>query len=147
MQRRQLLIGALALASVSHASAAGSKLHVTVVIRPHASVAVLHCAESLVVTQADVQRGWVASASPMLLAVRANHADGVAVELGLGLDSVVSAQVLGSALSATVGREGGRLLLPSSPGEQRLELDFRFGLGPLARPGRFAWPVRLSVAG
>ncbi len=145
MHRRQLLAGCALSLWGAAAGAVTASLGVRAVVRRHSSVNVVDCAEGLVLSEEDIRRGWVRSTAPMTLAVRANHSDGIGLELLPMFEEIVCAEVSGPGVTWTGSPGGGRLQLPTAPGERRIPLDFRFALGPQARPGLHRWPVRISV--
>ncbi len=127
------------------AGAATASLNVRAVVRHRASVAVVDCADSLVLTEEDIRQGWVRSPGPMTVVVRANHSDGIGLELLPVLEEIACAEVSGPGVTWMGGPGVGRVQLPTAPGEQRIPLHFRFALGSDVRPGPHRWPVQISV--
>ena len=92
--------------------------------------------ESLVLTTADIARGFVDAPPGLRVEVRSNSPEGVLV-------SFVAESELVSAV------QGGPLRLPGAPRAffvQVLTPSYRLMLSPAAQPGVYAWPVRVSVS-
>ena len=91
--------------------------------------------DSLVLTQADIARGFVDLPPGMSVEVRSNSPEGVLVSF------LAESELVRGVLGEPV-----RL-----PGSQRgfsvhvLRPTYRLMLSPAARPGVYAWPARISV--
>jgi hypothetical protein len=92
--------------------------------------------ENLVLTPDDIARGHVDAPPGLRVEVRSNSPQGVVVGF-IAESELVS------------GVQGGPLHLPGAPrgvSVQVLQPAYRFTLSPAARPGVYAWPVRVSVS-
>ena len=125
-----------------------SKLQVSVTILKHASLQVMAQPTSVLVTEADIARGYVDVPSPAQVAVQSNTQGGYVLMFesqgeflrqtlvkGLGTDVQLSASG-GGVTQRGAGRGMSKTLL---------DLGFRFVLSESARQGVYAWPMRLSV--
>lgn len=130
------------------ASSGENKLQVSATILKHASLQVMAQPSSVVVTAADIARGYVDVSSPAQVAVQSNTQGGYVLMFesqgeflrqtlvkGLGTDVQLSASG-GGVAQRGAGRGMSKTLL---------DLGFRFILSESARQGVYAWPMRLSV--
>lgn len=100
----------------------------------------------LLLSAADLRRGFVDVPQPASLVVNSNSATGFALEV-IALNPMISTIVVdGLDAPQVLGAEGGTLVQRwSGPQSRRLTLRFRMMLAPGAAPGRYPWPVRLNV--
>lgn len=130
------------------ANAGEGKLQVSATILKHASLQVMTQPATVVVTAADIARGYVDVPSPAQVAVQSNTQGGYMLMFesqgeflrqtlvkGLGTDVQLSASG-GGVAQRGAGRGMSKTLL---------DLGFRFVLSDSARQGVYAWPMRLSV--
>jgi hypothetical protein len=144
-----LALGLLCLPATSQA-AGEIKVTVTATIAKHASLQVLAEPASLVITAADLARGYVDVPGASQVAIQSNTSDGYLLEFASQGDFMRQILVHGlrsgvvqlSPDGGVVAQSGG-----ASAGitKTTLTLGFRFLLSPSARQGAYAWPVRLSV--
>lgn len=143
------LSAVLALCSTANAQSAEAKLAVTATVMKHASLKVLAQPSSVVITAADIARGYVDVPASAQVSIQSNSREGYMLMFasegeflhqtlvrGLGNDVQLSAGGGGVARS-TDGR---------GMAKATLDLGFRFLLSASAQQGTYAWPVRLSVA-
>ena len=137
------------LCSTAHAQLHGSRLVVTATVLKHASLKVLAQPTSVVITAADIARGYVDVPIAAQVSIQSNSQEGYmlmfasegeflhqTVVRGLGNDIQLSAGG-GGVVRKAVGR---------GMAQATLDLGFRFLLSGSARQGIYAWPIRLSVA-
>ena len=140
---------AMVLGNAAGAQSVESKLTVTANVLKHASLKVLAQPTSVVITAADIARGYVDVAAPAQVSIQSNSREGYMLMFaseseflhqtlvrGLGNDVQLSAGGGGVARSAD-GRGMARITL---------DLGFRFLLSASARQGVHAWPLRMTVA-
>lgn len=131
------------------AAEASSALAVTANVAKRATLQVFSQPSSVLVTEADLARGYVEVPTPVQVAVRSNSPAGymlvLAAQAGFvreilmsGLDSDVQVSAQGGLIPQ---RSGGRGVL-----RKTLELKFRFVLAKDAQRGEHPWPMQLSVA-
>lgn len=143
-----IALSLLGVPSVAVASTGEGKLQVSATILRHASLQVMAQPASVVVTAADIARGYVDVPSPSQVAVQSNTQGGYTLMFesqgeflrqilvkGLGTDVQLSASG-GGVAQRGAGRGMSKTLL---------DLGFRFVLSDSARQGVYAWPMRLSV--
>jgi len=141
----------LGLAAIPMAAAAGSgemKLAVGATILKHASLKVLTQPASVVVTAADIARGYVDVPAPAQVAIQSNTLEGYALEFANQGDFMRQIMVRGLGNDLQLSPNGGTVTKRSNgAGMTRtvLELAFRFVLSESAQQGTYAWPMRLSV--
>lgn len=130
------------------ATAGDVKLTVSATVLKHASLNVLAQPSSVVVTEADISRGYVDVAAPAQVAIKSNTAGGYLLEFASQGDFMRQILVRGLANDVQLSPSGGAVMQPSSgSGVTRttLVLGFRFLLAESAHAGTYSWPMRLSV--
>lgn len=139
-----------ALLAGSTALAAGSdQLAVSATVARHASMQVLAQPAFLQLTPVDIGRGYVDLPGSSQVAIRSNSPEGYLVMLSSEADFVTSTVLRGLSTDVQWGAAGGAVAQRATgPGMSRqlLALSYRFMLSPTARPGTYAWPVRLAVS-
>ncbi len=152
------LIAALSLAStegadVAHAteSTGTSRARVTVTARvlAHTSIKFLYQAPELVVTNADISRGYVEIHDASRIELKNNNPDGyMLVFEGTNgqVNLVKEIQVQGLGREVQIDQYGGWIVLPNEGlAPVTKELSYRFVLSEKAQPGSYMWPLTLSV--
>lgn len=143
------LLTALALAAVNPVAAlAGNqlRLQVSATVLKRATLATLAQPSSILVTAADIARGYVDVPGPAQVAVRNNSADGYLLMVSSRGDFVRQLHVRGLGAEVQMGAAGGFIRQPGGPVATKvLDLGFRFELSDTAQPGVYAWPVQLAV--
>ncbi len=139
------LLGTPLVASISSDEA---KLTVTATILKRASLQVLAQPASVVVTAADIARGYVDVPSPLQIMVQNNSRDGYMLTFESQADFMRQTLVRGMGNDVQLEATGGSIAQAASGrGMQKttLDLGFRFIFAESARQGVYAWPMRLSV--
>lgn len=154
------LAAALSLAAASGGHAGGppssrpfagspsARVRVSAAVLPRTKVAVHGQPPALVVTPADVRRGYVEVARASRIEMASNDPRGyllVFEPLGGPESPVRGAIVDGLDRQVQVGPGGGWVPRPPVRGVVSAELSFRFVLAEDARPGRYPWPLALSA--
>lgn len=128
------------------AAGATAKINLSMTVLKHARLTVLAQPSAVVVTAADISRGYVDVSAPAQVAVRANSS-GYILEIGSHGDFMRQIVVRGLGTDVQLSPAGG--LVPQNSGgsvtNATLALGFRFILSEAARQGTYAWPVHLSV--
>jgi hypothetical protein len=125
-----------------------AKMTVSATVLKHASLKVLAQPASVVVTAADIARGYVDVPAPAQVAIRSNSARGYMLEFAAEAGFSRQIEVRGLNSPVQLGPAGGAVMQPhTGPGITRttLELGFRFILADTARAGTYPWPMHLSV--
>ncbi len=150
-QRALLSALSVSLLGASLVAAAGSnegKLSVTATVLKHASLKVLAQPASVVVTAADIARGYVDVPSPAQVAIQSNSPGGYMLVFASQGDFVRQTLVRGLGNDVQLGAAGGGVAQGSTGrgmNKTTLDLGFRFVLSESARQGVYAWPMHLSV--
>lgn len=142
------MCGALMLGMPATATAGDVKLTVSATIAKHASLNVLAQPSSVVVTQADIARGYVDVAAPAQVAIKSNTPGGYLLEFASQGDFMRQIVVRGLANEVQMSPSGGFVMQASAgSGVTRTTFDlrFRFVLAEAALPGTYSWPMHLSV--
>jgi len=145
-QRRLIAVAAagLSLLAAPAAQAGGSHvIQVEAKVLRKASISALRTPAYLVVTQADVARGYVEVGEPIEVDVSTNNPGGVMLGLQSKDPTVQSAELLSEA-----GATSEPLLVHKAGvglSTQTVRLRARLRLGPDASPGRLAWPLAVFI--
>ena len=150
----QLAVGtALSLgllgAPLTAAASGEAKLTVTATVLKHASLKVLAQPANLVITAADLARGYVDVPASSQLAIHSNVAAGYLLDFrNLGGEFMRQIFVRGLNGDVQLSPAGG-LVQQGSNGagvtRTTLALGYRFMLSSAAQAGTYAWPMQLSV--
>jgi hypothetical protein len=135
--------------SVFPPDCAAAQLTVSATVLKHASLKVLGQPAAVVVTEADIARGYVDVAAPAQIAIKCNSSRGYMLEFANEGDFMRQILVRGLSRDVQLSPAGGAVMQPyTGHGLTRttLELGFRFVLSESARPGTYAWPLQLSVS-
>lgn len=101
---------------------------------------------ALVLTDADVARGFIDVPAPTVITLRNNSEDGFLFRFGLDANVASSARVTGLTQPVHFGQEGAMLAQPGRfRTEKRLELRWRLQLAQGITPGQHPWPVQIQV--
>lgn len=144
------LSGLLMAAGMKAASAETGEMKVTVsaTIQKHASLKVLTQPASVVVTAADIARGYVDVPAPASVQVRSNTLDGYLLMFENQGEFMRQTLVKGLANDLQIGLAGGGVaqnMAGRGMRQAQLDLGFRFVLAASAQQGIYPWPLRLSV--
>lgn len=151
MLMRAVLIAALTLSATAMSSeaVAGSvtlgKIQVSAVVLAYARLNVLKQQHELMITNADVRRGYVQAESASIIEVRSNTPKGIiltfeATDLPFKETSV---NIQGRDINLLP--MGGMVNLPGI-GKSIVPISYRFVLAQGTQPGTYAWPFSLSVS-
>lgn len=142
-----LATGNAAADSAAGVSSAQANLRVTVVVPRYATMRVA-TPRSIVVSEADVERGYVELAAPVEVMVQSNVVEGYTLAFDRAGEHVQRAHVQGIAGELVVG-EGVALATRPAAGRGMwrdvLQLHFRFDLAPATRAGQHPWPLEISM--
>ena len=150
---RSAFLGAALGAMLAPAGAAAGdgselKLVVTATVLKRASLKVLAQPSSVVVTAADIARGYVDVPMPAEVAISSNTSQGYVLEFASQGDFMRQILVRGLATDVQLSPAGGTVMQNTTGAgvvRTTLSLGFRFFLSDSARQGTYAWPMRLSV--
>ena len=139
--------GALVPCAASSAPAEDKGLAVSATVAKRASLKVLAQPGSVLVTEADLARGYIEVLSPVHVAVESNSTAGYLLVFESQGDLVNGTLVSGLGNDIQLGSNG---VVPRPPpgvgaGRTTHTLVFRFTLAASAPVGRHAWPVHISV--
>jgi hypothetical protein len=100
----------------------------------------------LAVSAEDLERGYVDVGEPTALLIHSNSATGFALEVTPLAPLAAAMIVRGCDADARLGADGGTIVQRwQNRNSMRLSLHFRLVLAPGLAPGRYPWPIRLSV--
>lgn len=100
----------------------------------------------VVVTAADLRRGFVDVDPPVALVIRSNSPTGYALDLDTITPLFSSLLVRGLESEQSLGPDGGTIVQRwQNAHTAHLTLQFRFLLAPGITVGRYGWPMQLRV--
>lgn len=140
-------VGLLMAPAGAAAGGSESKLTVTATVLKHASLKVLAQPSSIVITAADIARGYVDVPKPAQIAIKNNSAGYMLVFAGYG-EFVRQVRVRGLGNEVQMGADGGTVSQANTGGGMNstvLDLGFRFELSASAQQGVYPWPMQMSV--
>lgn len=130
------------------ANGSEAKLSVTATILKRASLKVLDQPSAVVITAADIAKGYVDVPASAQVAIQSNSSDGYMLEFASQGDFLRQILVRGLANDVQLSPAGGAITQrPTGSGVTKatLALGFRFVLSESAQQGTYSWPMRLSV--
>jgi hypothetical protein len=149
VQRRLRLLAWLTLAgSFGGLGAADSRttLPVTVTVLPVARLELAAAPAPVLISAADLARGFVDAPRPLRLRVYSNSRAGFTLDFATLSPWFTAAALAGLDGEATLGPEGGSVAQRWQGQQTRaLELRVRFRLADGLQPGLYAWPLQLSA--
>lgn len=130
------------------AGSSGPKVAVSATVVARTSVQVLSQVQELVITNADIKRGYVEVPAGSRINVKTNNRAGclLAFEVMNGTNGIfenVFVRVGGQEVQLSSG--GGWVRQAYSHGTVTQDLSYRFALSKDARPGTYNWPLMISV--
>jgi hypothetical protein len=148
MRRRIVQSLPLAACLVAGSTQSGVLMPVSATVAPQAAVSVSAPA-ALVISAADLARGYVEVAEPSQLRVVSNFAQGVALDVRAPRGLFAAMTVRGVDLEAVLPGEGGTIAFrwpAAQPVTHALSVALRFRLVPApgVQPGTYAWPIQLQ---
>jgi hypothetical protein len=127
------------------AADSGTLLQVTATVSPVARLEAVAQAP-LLITRADLARGFVDTPHPLHLRVYSNSRAGFVLEVAAQSRWFTAVAIEGLDAPVTLGAEGGAVVQRWQGAPSRaLDLRVRFGLGPGLLPGLYAWPLQLRA--
>ncbi len=147
------LAAAISLSPVSASQGSGfqgahscsAKINVTANVIAVASVKILRQMSQVIVTSADVARGYVEVKSASLIEVKNNSPRGFLLIFQLLDDAFKEVCVYGLENEVQISLGGGWIAQQYKKVTVPIELSFRFMLGENALPGTYAWPLFISA--
>lgn len=141
----------LALIVAASVAAAGAKdvrseFSVSATVRAVANIELQSAPGSLLISNADIRRGYIDIVQPTQFTVRSNSANGFALEVMTVAPVLTSMLVQGLDSDLSLGAEGGTIVQRwRKPQALAVSLRFRFVLAPGLQAGNYPWPLRLAV--
>lgn len=143
-----VIVGLLAGPLAAVAGSNEAKLLVTATILKHASLQLQAQPTSVLVTAADIARGYVDVPSPAKVVVKSNTEGGYLLVFESHGEFLHQTVVKGLGADVQLGPSGGGVMQRTTGrgmSQTLLHIRYRFVLSESARQGVYAWPVRLSV--
>ena len=152
------LVAALSMANVAavreaHAvspggSSATSKIAITATVLERTKLQIVSQVQELVITNADITRGYVEVPAASRISVRSNNPAGylLAFEVMGDPSSVFhSVNVVVGGRDILLSGGGGWVPQPYMRGGVTMDVSYRFTLSKSAQPGTYNWPLMISV--
>lgn len=115
-------------------------------VLPRTTLQVRSVPLDLVISSRDVRQAYVDVDEPTRVEVSNNSPQGYVLLVTPHMPGFTAMRVRGAGVQVTLGGEGGAIPEPGRVGvHMPLALRYRFLLGPRIEPGRYPWPVHLSV--
>ncbi len=131
---------------IAKASELMTTVPVSVTVVANAKLEIAYQALDLNITQSDISRGYVDAPSALRFSVLTNSKYGFLMNFYPVGDIFKSAQVDGIVGNINIDEAGGTIVQRGVfPQNVKYELNFRFILRPNLSPGRYAWPLQISV--
>ena len=136
----------LATASANGSAETGGTFMVSARVLPRTTLEVRSAPLELVVSARDIRQTYVDVPEPMRVEVSNNDPQGYVLLVSPTMPGFTALVVRGGGARVTLGGEGGAIPERGRIGlHMPISLRYRFMLEPGIAPGRYAWPVRLSV--
>jgi hypothetical protein len=141
-----LTLLALGVAGTVRASSTSALMSVSVQVQARTLLNVESQPPSVVLTEADLARGYVEVPAVSRIRVRSNDPNGYLLAFDITAGPFTAIEVTGLGPAARISANGGWLARPFT-GTQPVtsELTYRFLLASNVQPGTYAWPVSLSA--
>ncbi len=135
-------------ASAGTARGINAKIAVMATVLEHTSMNVISQTKELVVTNNDIQRGYVDVPFASRVNVKTNNAAGYllvfeVMEGPYGLFRSINVRLGGREFQIPL--QGGWILQPFVPGGTMLDISYRFVLSENVQPGTYSWPIMVSA--
>ena len=140
-----LSLSAMPVAAVAEAGSVSTTLHVSAVVLPRADLNIIKQPTELVLTDADVRRGYVEVAAASMLELKSNSRAGCLLSFETNGFPFEEASVNVMGRDVVLGPGGGLVTLPVL-GRTTVALSYRFVLSEGTQPGTYEWPFSLSVS-
>ena len=149
------LFAALSMANIlgvgsAHAgsSSTSAKINVSARVLERTSMRILNQAQEVVITNADILRGYVEIPAASRIHVKSNNVQGCfpAFEVLSALNNVFNSfNVVVGGREVQLSKSGGWIHQPFVRGGITINLNYRFALSKDAQPGTYNWPLMVSV--
>jgi hypothetical protein len=149
--KKTIIIGLIIMATFFSGNAfAGNTsavMQVNARVLPFAKYNVLHQEKEFVVTEADLNRGYVYVPSAMVLSVRTNSSNGYLIMVSVASGPFNELVIYDGNASYNISDSGGELYMPYEGLKPvKKDLSFRLRLNPDASPGVYQLPVAIMVS-
>jgi hypothetical protein len=135
----------LTKAALMEAAHRSIQFQVFAIVRSHAAITVLNQPSALVITAADVRRGFLDIEASTRIELRNNNPSGFLVIFTSRGFPYQEVSVTGLGREVTIGPNGGMFILTAT-GRSEATLTYRFLLSKDTRPGTYAWPLSISAS-
>ncbi len=149
---KKLIIISLAIiisfitAHSAFAETSSHMIHVSARVSPYIKHSILHQNDHIVLTSADIDRGYIDVNRGIALSLKTNSKNGYLLVFAANSSFLNNATVYNENNTYNVSGSGGEVHMPY-PGKHYVtkELSFRFHLSATVEPGTYAWPLALML--
>jgi hypothetical protein len=128
------------------ALAGANTMTVSATIRSYARLRVLHQNHELVITNADIRRGFVDAASASRVEIKNNNREGYLLEFDSTPMPFKEVHVTGLGATVVIASGTGWIAQPyTGKTPLTVDLSYRFVLSENTMPGTYSWPLAVSV--
>ena len=143
--------------SAQAAGHAGSVIHVSATVSPHATTKIVHQATHITITKHDVEMGYVDAHKASIFTVTALSGSTYFLVFHPRVDIFSSVRIKGLKSQVVLGPDGGEVIqsgLSSKEAKEHsstylkvfeYELSYRFMIKPGIQPGTYDWPLQLTI--
>jgi hypothetical protein len=132
-------------AAENHNGSATATLSVSATVMARAMATTEYQSPELVITAADIARGYVDVPRATRLQVRTNSANGYLLVFESTQPLFTEVQVSGAGEQVSIASGNGWVLEPFTATTVSMVLSYRFSLAPGVRPGSYAWPLSVTA--
>jgi len=140
-----LAFAALPDADAEAARSASTELRVSATVLPFTTLNVRNRTQTILITEADISRGYVDVVAGSSIEVKSNSRDGYYLSFECFDSSFRQVRIDGLGMPATVGPGPGIVPMSMDARTATVELSYRFILAEGVRPGAYPWPLTVSV--
>lgn len=127
--------------------AASFSVQISARVSPRVAVRTIYQASEFVITNADIDRGYVDISAASLFQVRNNSPAGYLLAFEAGAANFKEVRITGLASEVVITSGSAVSMQPyAGPYPVTMQLSYRFVLDKDAGPGTYAWPVIMSVS-
>jgi hypothetical protein len=136
----------LAAAGTTGSAAIEATFAVSARVLPRTTLQMRSAPFELVISARDVREAFVDVAQPTRVRISNNNPQGYALLVSPRMPGITALVVREAGVQVTLGAAGGAIPERGQVGVRMpLSLRYRFMLDPRVAPGRYPWPVELSV--
>jgi len=128
------------------AGSAISTINVTTKVLPVVKYEIVHQEENILITEDNIERGYVDVHGAVIISVMTNSRNGYALTFFVGRDLLHEVEVLCDSVSSEIHDTNNEIYMPYEGMKYTVkEFSFRFYLSDGMMPGMYDWPVAFTI--